>query len=249
MAAAAVLAAAVLLVALAYLPGGGVDTGPPAAETEVALRSPRPPSAARVDPTEPASGTADEVAGEEYAVPPCDRCLDEAGALDVAETFLYHMRADYIDVRAVLYSDIGARLEAAGLPPPHETGLPKLPPGLVDAPADYSVSNRRLPKVGSPGETWVVWLQTGWVTKRRLDLMIGFGQLPPVAASWPPIKLEREFLLVDGRTGAVDMAGMWGWPLLLREREQIDTYGQQAFEEAATRAEHWIGKRSGDFDE
>ena len=173
---------------------------------------------------------------------PCDRCLNEPGALEVAETFLYHMRAEYIGIRGELYSDIAARLEAAGLAPPHRTRLPKLPPGLVDAPANYSLSRRYIPEVDRPGETWVVWVQEGWYTGDSLDHLISIGDLPAVAASWPPLKWET-YLLVDARTGAVDARAMWplGSPGFRRD---MPAYGDLARREAAKRAEHWIAKGS-----
>ena len=86
-AAIATLLAAVLFGVLAYLPRGGVDTGLPAVETEHEPGSPRPSPATRMDLTEPATGTV-EAAGKEYATPPCDGCLNEPEALDVAETFV-----------------------------------------------------------------------------------------------------------------------------------------------------------------
>ena len=234
---ATLLAAAVLLVALAYLPRGGLDTGLPAVETEAEPRPPRPPPVALVDRIEPATGTT-EAAGEEYAAPPCDGCLNESEALDVAETFIYHMRHDkHIGSRAELYSDIAARLEAAGLPPPHETGLPKLPPGLLDAPPDRSMSGRVLPFVERPGETWVVWVQEGWFDTQSY---IDGGILPPTAAAWPPLKHEK-YMLVDARSGEVFADDIWRG----RHRRSLGTYGDVAAQAAAKRAEHWIAKRSG----
>ena len=250
---ATVLGAAALLAALAFLPRGGVDTGAPAADTEATPVAPRLPPAAQANRAEPATGTAQEAAGEEAAATPCEGCLDEPAALDVAETFLFHMRADYIDVRAELYADIAATLEAAGLPPPHETWLPKLPPGLADAPAGYSVSNRRLPEVpgwvspdgewtAGPGETWVVWVQEGWFTGWSLEHLISIGDLPRAAASWPPLKWET-YMLVDARSGAVYAAAMW--PLGTPVYQDMRTYGDRAREEAAGRAAHWIDRLSG----
>ena len=172
--------------------------------------------------------------------PPCEACLNEPGALDVAETFLYHMREDYIDVRAELYADIAARNEAAGLRPPHRTPMPKLPAGLVDAPVNYSMSSRGLPEVERPGETWVVWVQEGWFTGETLESYISEdGPLPPAAASWPPLKWE-DYLLVDARTGAVDTRSMW--PIGTAKYRELNTYGERARREAANRAGHWIAK-------
>ena len=166
----------------------------------------------------------------------------EPGALDVAETFLYHMREDYIDVRAELYADIATRNKAAGLAPPHRTAMPKLPPGLVDAPANYSMSSRDLPLVERPGETWVVWVQEGWFTGETLDSYISEdGPLPPAAVSWPPLKWEN-YLLVDARTGAIDTRSMW--PRGTAKFRELNTYGESAHREAASRAEHWIAKSS-----
>ena len=232
---ATLLAAVVLLVTLAYLPRGGVDTGLPAVETEAKPGPPRLPTITRVDRTEPATGTT-ETAGEEYAAPPCDGCLNERGALDVAETFIFHMRHEkYIGSRAELYSDIAAMLEAAGFPPPHETGLPKLPPGLVDAPPERSMSGRVLPFVERPEETWVIWVQEGWFDTQSY---IDGGILPPTAAAWPPLKHER-YMLVDARTGEVFADDIWRG----RHRRSLGAFGDVAAQAAAKRAEHWIAKR------
>ena len=190
---------------------------------------------------EPAAVPVEQLA-EATPPAPCDGCLNEPGALDVAETFLYHMRAEYIDIRAELYSDIAARLEVAGLPPPHKTWLPKLPPGLVDAPVDYSMSSRRLPEVERPGETWVAWVQEGWFRGKTLESYISEdGPLPPAAVSWPPLKWET-YLLVDARSGAVDARIMF--PPGTPSRKDLHAYGDRARREAARRAEQWIAKDS-----
>ena len=249
--AAAVLAGAALLVALAFLPRGCAADAPAATGTEAAPPPPGPP----LDP-EHTMDSAPPGAGPEPPGPqpdptehaaPCGGCLPEAGALDVAETFLYHMRRNYIDVRAELYSDIAARLEAAGQGPPHREYLPKLPPGLVDAPADYSMSGRGLPEVERPGETWVVWVQEGWYTGESLESYISEdGPLPPAARSWPPLKWET-YLLVDARTGEVDSRVMWR--IGTRRYRDMDAYGDRARREAARRAEHWTAKSSATSEE
>ncbi len=175
-----------------------------------------------------------EDSGDDGFAPPCEGCLNEAGALDVAETFIYHMRHEkYIGTRAELYSAIAARLEAAGLPPPHETGLPKLPPGLVDAPPDRSMSGRVLPFVERPGETWVIWVQEGWFDTQSY---IDGGILPPAAAAWPPLRHEK-YMLVDARSGEVFADDIWR----SRHRRSLGAYGDVAAQAAARRAEHWIG--------
>lgn len=230
------LLAAALFVVLTYLPRGDADPGHPAVQTEAKPGSPRSPVAARVDRTEQTTDTA-QAAGEEYAVPPCDGCLNESEALNVAETFIYHMRHEkYLGSRAELYSDIAARLEAAGLPPPHETGLPKLPQGLVDAPPDRSMSGRVLPFVEIPAETWVIWVQEGWFDTQSY---IDGGILPPIAAAWPPLKHEK-FMLIDARTGEVFADDIWR----SRHRRSLGAFGDVAAQAALERAEHWIAKRS-----
>ena len=225
-------------------PPGGVVGNPayfPPRATTLTPPHPPPPRTDRVVPEPP------PISGDDGSAPPCGECLNRPGALDVAETFLYHMRREYIGVRAELYADIAARLEAAGLPPPHRTWLPKLPPGLVDAPADYSMSSRVLPEVERPGETWVVWVQEGWFTGETLESYISEdGPLPPAAASWPALKWET-YLLVDARTGAVDSRVMWRWGT--PRMEDMHAYGDRARREAAKRAEHWIAGSSGGFDE
>ena len=142
----------------------------------------------------------------------------------------------YIGLRAELYSDIAARLEAAGLPPPHETPLPKLPPGLVDAPPDRSMSGRVLPSVERPAETWVIWVQEGWFDTQSY---IDGGILPPIGAAWPPLKHEK-YMLIDARSGEVFADDIWR----SRHRRSLGAYGDVAAQAAAKRAEHWIAKRS-----
>lgn len=130
---AAVIAGAGMLVALAFLPQvrggrpraacGGRDGGPP-------LPSRPPDPEHTMDPA--ASPGRARAAG--------------AGALHVAETFLFHMRRNYIDVRAELYSDIAARLEAAGLPPAQDRspqasdGARRRPGELFDEPQELQSS-------------------------------------------------------------------------------------------------------------
>ena len=218
----------------AYFPASDAHAEPPLRIEEIATErdetppeDPEPPS-----PLEPA--------------PPCAGCLNEPGALDVAETFLYHMRHDYIDVRTELYSDIAARYQAAGLPPPHATLVPKFPPGLVGGPPkDCSLGLSSLPRVDSPGETWVVWVQEGWLDVEFQILYSvappGKTCFPPEARSWPPLKKE-EPMLVDARTGRVDSRVMW--MLGTRGYEEMRLYGDNAREKAAERAAHWMGKGS-----
>ena len=179
-----------------------------------------------------------EDSGDDGFASPCEGCLNEAGALEVAETFVYYMRHEkFIGVRAELYSAIAARLEAAGLPPPHETLLPKLPPGLVDAPPDRSMSGSVLPFVERPGETWVIWVQEGWFNTQSY---INGGILPAAAAAWPPLKREK-YMLMDARSGDVFADDIWRG----RYRRSLGAYGDVAAQAAAKRAERWIGNGSG----
>ena len=159
----------------------------------------------------------------------------------MAETFLYHMRRHYIGVRAELYSDIAVRLEAEGMPPPHETLPPLLPADLVDVPAHRSLPfARALPEVERPEETWVVWVDVGWYD---LTSYIDTGSLPPAAASWPPLKREM-YMIVDARTGEVRAKyDRWLFAPGMLDPD-MRAYGDHALKEAAIRAAHWLAKSS-----
>ena len=180
--------------------------------------------------------TSGEATGEDGFGRPCEGCLAAAGALDVADTFLYHMRYQrYMGARAELYSTIAERLDAAGLPPPHKTFLPKLPAGLVDAPRGYSVGRNVLPKVERPSETWVIWVHMGWMDKQS---SISLGDLPATAAAWPPLIQER-FMLIDARSGEVFADNIWRHG---RHDRSLGPFGDIATQAAGERADHWMSK-------
>lgn len=141
---------------------------------------------------------------------PCNGCLHERAVLDVGGTFLYHWGETYLDIRAEVYADI------PWLTPDRTS--PPLPEGLVDAPDDYP-RGPHLPYLveAEAAETWVVWYQTGWMRHEILENRIETGALPPVAVSWPSLKIER-YLLVNARTGEIDQ----GLPLVGRPRRDED---------------------------
>ena len=171
-------------------------------------------------------------------MPPCEGCIPERGVLDVVDTFLFHMGREYIDMRAELYSEIAARLEAAGLAAPRDTPLPELPAFAADVvPPGRALRGSYLPEVERPEETWVVWVQVGWWS---VEPYIDVGVLSLEAASWPPVKKER-YMLVDARTGKVDTRAMW-LRGTRRAAEEMPAYGELAAKAAAERAEHWLSQ-------
>ena len=149
----------------------------------------RQPTAALPEPSEPQGGA------------PCDGCLDQHAAMDVAETLLHNLGISYLETRAELYADI------PWLTP--ERRSPPLPLGLADAPADYS-DGPFLPHIAGveAAETWVVWYQIGWMPYEVLENRIQVGDFPPIARSWPRLKSER-FLLLNARTGRFDPTNLY----------------------------------------
>ena len=134
----------------------------------------------------------------------CDGCLTERAVLDVVETYLRHLDPVY------LHGEIWAHplTDVAPETPGSVDGLPKLPPGLLDAPEynpmGVSIDTRRYPVE----TTWIVWIQTGWVPNQGIEQRVSSGDLPEVALSWPPIK-EETFVAVDGRTGEISPDGIF----------------------------------------
>lgn len=167
---------------------------------------------------------------------PCEACLDERGALEVAEVFLFYVLPSHLGVRAMLYSDIPGD--------PHEQYLPKLPNGLLDAPPDFDLGQAiLLPEEADRETTWVVWVHTGWLSKVQLDEYIRAGELPHTAWSWPPVKVER-YLLVDARTGKVWPTGITSgtlaepWP----SRHVVVPIPVQAWQGARAAAKQLLGE-------
>ena len=241
-AAAALLAAAAVLVALAFYPRDAFETEtPPLAVDPEPLVDDGKVRLRYVEESEPAEPVeeaepAEEASGEDYAATPCEGCLDERAALDVAEAYLSYVKPNHLGLRLQLYSDIPGD--------PTKQRLPMLPPGLEGAPAHYSVSDMILPPVEDPEETWVVWVQVGWLNHEGLEARIEVRDFPPIARSWPPLKFEK-YILVDARTGAVKPTGIYDlrWELSKTRRDHpVDVFGEMAERAAQERAEHWLGK-------
>ena len=154
----------------------------------------------------------------------------------MAATYLFHVNPNHLGLRLELYSDIPGD--------PTKQRLPKLPAGLVGAPLDYSISEMVLPAVKNPNETWVVWVQVGWLDNEGLEYRILDGDFPPVARSWPPLKYEK-FMLVDARTGTLDASGIHSlaWELSKPVPDHpVFLFGDTAQRAAQERADHWFGK-------
>lgn len=236
---AATVAVAAVVVAL-LLPSGESDGGtPPVPVTERAPLSvvpvPEPPA---VDVPEPPAADVRGAAAEPGVVVPaplCEGCLDEQGVLDVAEGLLSYIMPNHLSVRAVPY----ATEYPPGANPLH--GRPLLTAGLVDAPPDFSMGKLIVGRVDAAkdeAETWIVWVQTGWLPYAKLEDYIERGELPEVARSWPPLK-EETYVLINARTG--ELTGLSDAVLHLRD---VDPTGTNlilpGIEEATKRAEAWF---------
>lgn len=229
---ATLLVATVAAVAAALLFRSGESDGdrPPVPVTTARL----PTLPVPLDRDTPAVGVPGAV--EPSAVVPavqlCEGCLDERGVLDVAEGFLFYVMPDHLGIRAVPYS-----VEYPPDVPPEDTGLrPLLPPGLVDAPPRFSFGGG-VPAPPAKEETWIVWIQTGWVPYERVEHHIESGDLPDVARSWPPVKEERE-ILVNARTGEILPTGITGH--IRRVDHDTTNLFLPGVEEARKRAAAWF---------
>lgn len=176
----------------------------------------------------------------------CSGCLDEQGVLNVAQGFLFYVMPDHLGTRAVPF--------AVEFPPGVTYDGPQrrpfLPPGLVDAPPRFSIG-QGIPRHLAPeeeAETWIVWIQTGWLSYSALENYIERGDLPEVARSWPPLKRET-YILIHAKTGEV--TGLSGITPYVRT---VDPSGNNLFvpglEEARRRAAGWFeaNRKSGGAD-
>ena len=199
----------------------------PAAEVEHRPTLVDPGSAAEVAPPPPAL---------------CDACLNKKAVLDVVETYLHHLDPVYLQggIWAHPLSDVAP--EAPGM----VAGLPRLPPGLLDAPELNPFGMTVDTRSYSVETTWIVWFQTGWVPRHVIERRIRrvektprgkvvSGDLPEVALSWPPIK-EEAFVAVDSRTGEVRPDGLW---VGIHGPPAVPRHGR-ALELARERADHWL---------
>ena len=166
------------------------------------------PSPAKSDPgpsvsphTKPSAdlGTGLATLPEETAMPvsataPCDGCLDERAARDIAEAYLITIDPNYLND--------GLQLQLS----PDEIRRPLAPHEFEGMPPGYSVADHLDPVGWSENEhNWLVWFQVGWHPRRAIEDSIEIGELPLVALSWPPLK-RHSFIYVNARTGTV-------WPV------------------------------------
>ena len=173
-------------------PADSAPQGPPSLDAQLLpqpLLAPEPPPASAVQ------DVAVAVAEDGGRPALCDGCLSERAVLDVVETYLRQLDPAY------LHGEIWAH--PLGNVAPEKPGLihgqPKLPPGLLEAP-EINPMGMIIDSRSYPVETtWIVWVQTGWVSRQGIEQLVGNG-LPEVALSWPPIK-EEAFVAVDSQTG------------------------------------------------
>ena len=196
-------------------------------------RFPPPPDAAAVQPPPDAAPAAVEDRGRPAL---CAGCLPEPAVLDVVETYLSHL--DPVHLQGGIWAQPLA--DVAPATPGMVRGLPKLPPGLLEAPEHNpmgkTVDTRRYPVE----TTWLVWLQTGWRSPQAIEQRITLGDLPEVARAWPPIKVET-FVAVDGRTGELHPDGIFRMTSIGIQPPYPPHHGR-ALELARERADHWLHK-------
>ena len=206
LAASAAAVAAAVGVALAFVAREDAPTQP-ADTAGVAPAAPRvsfPPPPRAVEPPPAAAPDHALAAGEEGRPALCAGCLSERAVLDVVETYLRHL--DPVLLHGGLWAHPLADVAPETPGPVH--GLPKLPPGLLEAP-EFNPMGMTVDTREYPVETtWLVWVQTGWRSSRAIEQGISLGELPEVALSWPPIKKEV-FVAVDGRTGKLYPHGIF----------------------------------------
>ena len=231
----AVVAALAAAVALALVLQGDAPV-PPASDRSVAVPAPpKVPSPPRtptpaVQPPPARAAVPPNAAGEDQGSPAlCVGCLSERAVLDVVETYLRHLDP------GLLHGGIWAH-PLADVDP--EVPLPKLPPGLLDAPEwnpfGKIIGNRRYPVE----TTWIVWLQTGWRSQQAIENQITLGTLPEVARAWPPIK-EETYVAVDGRTGELFPDGIFSMTTA-GLRPQHPPHYEAVLDAARERAARWL---------
>ena len=163
--------AALVLVGTALILWPEEQSGSSAGPPEPASRDPAPPEVAAVQPPPRSLGTESPVvppATEDGGSAPCDGCLTERAVLDVVETYLRHL--DPVHLQGGIWAQPLA--DVAPEKPGKVHGLPKLSPGLLEAPESnpfgVAVDTRRYPVETS----WLVWLQTGWVPRQAIEQRI-----------------------------------------------------------------------------
>ncbi|MCY3837835.1 MAG: hypothetical protein OXH09_04160 [Gammaproteobacteria bacterium] len=207
LAASAATVAAAAVVALALVAREGAPSRP-ADPARAAPATPKaafpPPLPAAAEPAAAAVADPAPAAREEEGTVLCAGCLSERAVLDVVETYLRHL--DPVLLHGGLWAHPLA--DVAPETPGPVYGLPKLPPGLLEAPEFNPMGMKVDTREYAVETTWIVWVQTGWVSPRAIEQGISLGELPEVALSWPPIKKEV-FVAVDGRTGKLYPHGIF----------------------------------------
>lgn len=209
----------------------------PASNHGIASEAPKvsvPPPLAVADPPSPDSArdAVPDVGEGRPAV--CAGCLPERAVLDVVETYLGHLDPVY------LHGEIWAQplAEIAPSTPGLVGGLPKLPPGLLEAP-EFNPMGKTVDTRDYPVEsTWLVWLQTGWRSLKAVEQQIALGKLPEVARAWPPIKVET-FVAVDSRTGDLRPDGIFVMTSM-GIQPPYPAHHERSLELARERADYWL---------
>ena len=138
-----------------------------------------------------------------YAAAPCTGCLDEAGVLKTAASFLETADIHYIDYRAELLRGFPWRGRNDGA---FRFVGDQRPKTVLDRPSQIEYVGDEVPDSGDAlagrDETWRVWYQTGWVSTELIENYVDGGELPLEALAWPPRPIEK-FLIVHARTGRV----------------------------------------------
>ena len=232
----AALAAVVVAIALVM----HKDTPAPASERDVARTATKPqfpplPRRSALQPPPEAAPPARVVENQDRPAL-CDGCLDERAVLDVVEAYLRHLDPVHLQGGIWAHPLADVAPETPGL----VGGLPKLPPGLLDAP-EFNPFGMTVDTRSYPVETtWLVWLQTGWVPRRAIEQRIRrvrettIGEMraratSPIAAlettlealeealeeAWPGTVVEDAFPLQESSGDLPEVA--LSWPPIKKE--------------------------------
>ena len=144
---------------------------------------------------------------------PCDGCLDESGAIDIAWEYLRDngFVRHTVDLRAELKSDfpwrgtdgLRYRITAKTLSWEEKVAAQKVWP---DPDIEYVAEDGVEPRLGisDPAQdlTWWVWYPHRWTSVQEMEAMIAEGALSMEALSWPP-QTQQAFLLIHAETRTV----------------------------------------------
>ena len=185
LAASAATVAAAAVVALALVAREGAPSRP-ADPARAAPATPKaafpPPLPAAAEPAAAAVADPAPAAGEEEGPALCAGCLSERAVLDVVETYLRHL--DPVLLHGGLWAHPLA--DVAPETPGPVYGLPKLPPGLLEAPEFNPMGMTVDTREYAVETTWLVWVRLGGDRSGLLRIKYGLGRCPRWRCRGPP---------------------------------------------------------------